>query len=454
MTKPQRSIHLNLFVRSVGHHAAAWKHPQSYARDDLDVGHYANLARLAERGKLDALVIADGYTGTVRRLEPFTLFSALATLTKRIGLIATVGTTYNEPYHVARQFASLDHISKGRAAWNIVTGLQSAAHQFGRDRHPDALERYASAGEFVDVVKQLWDSWEEDALVYDKASYVKLNPDKVYSIEFAGTFYRVKGHLNIPRPPQGYPVLVHSGSSEDGKELAARTADAVFTAQQTLPAAQTFYRDVKGRLDKYGRSPDDALIFPGLALIIGDTEAEARELEQQLFELLDKEEELRHLSQYFTVDLNEYPPDAPVPLDRLKPVGDGKAAGVVTSRRDVVIDAARRERLTIRQLLNRSATGHGHAVFVGSALQAADLIETWFTEGGADGFNILPPLFPSGLEAFVDKVVPELQNRGLFRTEYAGTTLREHYGLARPENVNRTVWSANGQTVKTEGLFV
>ncbi|GAA4850460.1 LLM class flavin-dependent oxidoreductase [Paenibacillus vulneris] len=449
MSKPNKKAHFNVFIRGTGHHAAASRHPSVNPDGGLDLEHFANQARIAERGLLDALFVADGYSGVSRRLEPFTLFSALAPLTKHLGFIATVGTTYNDPYHVARQFASLDHISKGRAAWNIVTTAQSAAHNFGRGEHPHVDERYRVGEEFVDVVKQLWDSWEEDALVYDKTSDQRLDSSKVYHINFAGNYYKVKGPLNIPRPPQGYPVLVQAGSSEGGKELAARTADAIFTAQQTLAAAQEFYRDVKGRLAKFGRTPDQLLILPGLCPVIGDTEAEARELEEELFSLLHLERSLSNLSRYFTVNLADYPLDAPVPLDKLRPAEEFRTG--ITSRRDVIIDAAFREKFTIKQFVSRSAGGHGHITFTGSVLQVADFIEQWIREGGSDGFNILPPIFPKGLEDFVDKVIPELQNRGLFRTEYEGTTLRENYGLARPENQHRKVWAANGQSLAASG---
>ncbi|MBW7452472.1 LLM class flavin-dependent oxidoreductase [Paenibacillus sepulcri] len=445
MTNVNRKAHFNVFIRSTGHHAASSRHPSVNPNGGLDLAHFVNQARIAERGLLDSLFVADGYSGASRRFEPFTLFSALAVLTKHIGFIATVGTTYNDPFHLARQFASLDHISKGRAAWNIVTGAQSAAHNFGRDEHPDVEQRYKVGEEFVDVVRQLWDSWEEDALVYDKEKGQQLDSNKVYSINFQGEYYKVKGPLNIPRPPQGYPVLVQAGSSEGGKELAARTAEAIFTAQQTLGAAQEFYRDVKGRLGKFGRNSEQLLILPGLSPIIGDTEAEARDLEEELFSLLNTKHSLQNLSRFFTVDLSEYPLDAPVPLDKLRPAEDFRVG--ITSRRDVIIDAAIRDKFTIKQFLSRSAGGHGHVTFSGSVLQVADFIEKWFREGGADGFNILPPIIPSGLEAFVDKVIPELQNRGIFRTAYEGKTLRENLGLARPDNQHKKVWAANGQSL-------
>ncbi|WP_127580006.1 LLM class flavin-dependent oxidoreductase [Paenibacillus koleovorans] len=440
MGKSARSLHFNVFIRGSGHHAGAWKHPSSDPKSDLSLDYYAGLAAIAERGLFDSLFTADNYSGTGRRLEPFTLLSALAGLTKHVGFIATVSTTYNDPFHVARKFASLDHLSNGRAAWNIVTGHSAAdAANFGRSEHPEPTKRYDIGDEFVEVTKQLWDSWEEDALVYDREADVALDSSKIYEVDFKGNYFNVKGPLNIARPPQGYPVLVQAGSSESGKELAAKTAEVIFTAQQTIGAAQEFYTDVKSRLAKYGRTPDQLLIMPGLSPIVADTEAEARELEAYLDSLVDTKRSLQRLSNYFTVDLNDYPLDALVPVEKSKPFGSLNTG--ITSRHEVVIDAARRDRMTIRQFLSRSYAGHGHVSFTGSVLQTADFIEKWFSERGADGFNILPPVFPSGLDTFVDKVIPELQNRGLFRTAYEGTTLRENLGLARPENRNKRIWA-------------
>ncbi|TMV52700.1 LLM class flavin-dependent oxidoreductase [Paenibacillus mesophilus] len=425
-------VHLNVFLRATGHHAGSWRHPDARPERELDIDYLIGLTRIAERGLLDSVFLADGYSGRMSKLEPFTQLAALAAATERIGLIATVGTVYNEPFHVARQFASLDHISGGRAGWNIVTGAGSAAHNFSMEEHPQLAERYESGEEFVEVVKQLWDSWEDDALLYDKKAGRLIDPGKVHEIHFKGSKYSVKGPLNIPRPPQGYPVLVQAGSSEAGKELAAKTAEVVFTAQQTLGAGREFYTDVKGRLGKYGRTRDDLVILPGLAPIIADTEAEARDIEEELFGLLNKEAALKHLSHYFTVDLAEYPLDGPVPVDKAKPYGSITTG--ISSRHEVVVDAAVRDAMTIRQFVSRSAGGHGHVTFTGSVVQAADFIENWFRSDAADGFNLLPQLFPNGLETFADKLIPELQNRGLFRSEYEGSTLREHLGLARPAN--------------------
>lgn len=440
MSHTERKLHLNVFLRAAGHHEAAWRHPSVRPGGDLDIHYLKEMALIAEQGLMDSVFLADGYAGRTAKLEPFTQLAALASVTSQIGLIATVGTVYNEPFHVARQFASLDHISEGRAGWNIVTGAGDASHNFGRTEHPEHASRYESAEEFVEVVKRLWDSWEDDALVYDKRAGIQIAADKVREINFQGKAYAVKGPLNIPRPPQGYPVLVQAGSSERGKELAAKTAEVIFTAQQTFGAGQAFYIDVKSRLKKYGRTQDQLHILPGFSPIVADTEAEARELEEELNALIDMKSALKQMSERFDVDLAEYPLDSPVPLNKAKPA---EAFNGIRSRQEAILDAARRDNMTIRQLIYRHAGGHGHNTFAGSTLQVADFIEAWFRGGACDGFNILPQTFPDGLKAFVDKVIPELQNRGLFRTEYEGRTLREKLGLARPANRSGAIRSGS-----------
>lgn len=450
MSETERKIRLNVFVRIAGHHAGGWKHPDAEPERDLDIDKYVELAQLAERGLIDSLFTADNYSGTGRRLEPFTLLSALAAVTTHIGLIGTVSTTYNDPFHVARKLASLDHLSKGRAAWNIVTGHSPEdGNNITRwDGYPEPSKRYEIGDEFVEVTKQLWDSWDEDDVTSSSERNLQVNHTNVHEIDFKGTYFNVKGPLNIPRPPQGYPVLVQAGSSEAGKELAAKHAEVIFTAQQTLGAAQEFYTDVKSRLAKYGRNPDQLLIMPGLGSIVGETEAEAKDLEDDLFSLLNLESSLKQASRFFSVDLSEYALDDLVPLDKVKPE-DGSRNGGITSRREVVLDAVRRDNLTIRQFLNRSAGGHGHVTYRGSYMQVADFIETWLRERGADGFNLLPQVVPHSLETFINKVIPELQNRGIFRTAYEGATLRENFGLTRPVNKNRQIWTArHHQAVK------
>ncbi|MEV0582554.1 LLM class flavin-dependent oxidoreductase [Nonomuraea sp. NPDC050310] len=427
-----KKLHLNAFLYGVGHHEAAWRHPRTEPSRLTDVRHYQELAKIAERGKLDSLFLADGLAlwGDVRHnalggLEPLTLLSALAAVTDRIGLIATVSTTYNEPFHVARKFASLDHISGGRAGWNIVTSAGEAeARNFGIERPPHA-ERYARADEFLEVATKLWDSWEDDAIVGDRVGGTYADVSRIHPIGHGGPHFRVEGPLNTSRSPQGRPLLVQAGSSEDGKEFAARHAEAVFTAQQTLREAREFSVDLKARLPRHGRRQDELLVLPGISPIIGSTEREALRLEKELEELIIPAYGLSQLSNLVGIDLDESALDRPLPEVSVETEG-------AQSRRRLVVDLARRERLTVRQLLARLAGGRGHRVVAGTPEQIADELQEWFEYGAADGFNIMPPLLPSSLTDFVDHVVPELQVRGLFRTDYQGRTLREHYGLARP----------------------
>ncbi|GAA4533671.1 LLM class flavin-dependent oxidoreductase [Amycolatopsis samaneae] len=433
-----RQLHLNAFVMPNGHHEAAWRHPSTDPRRARTLRHYVDIARTAERGMLDSLFLADGVAlwsnvkhNSHSHFEPLTLLSALAATTDHIGLIATASTTYNEPYHLARKFASLDHLSGGRAGWNIVTSAGvDEARNFNLGTRPGHELRYARATEFVDVVKKLWDSWDDDAAVLDRASGIYADTDRIRPIEHEGEHFRVRGPLNIERPVQGHPLLVQAGSSETGKEYAARHAEAVFTAQQTFAEGKAFYDDVKGRLAKYGRSPDEIKILPGISPIIGRTTAEARAREAELNALITPEYGLHQLSKLLDHDITGCPLDGPLP-------DVGSFTEGAQSRLALVVGLARRENLTIRQLLERLAGGRGHRVFAGTPVRIADELEQWFTGGAADGFNVMPPTLPGGLDEFVDLVVPELRRRGLFRAEYTGTTLREHYGLARPVNRNR-----------------
>lgn len=437
MGKTKRQLHLNLFIMNVGHHEAAWRRPDAEPHRMTDIRYFERLARIAEEAKFDSLFLADGlavnknirHGGSVG-LEPFTLLSALSAVTRHIGLIGTVSTTYNEPFHVARKFASLDHISGGRAGWNIVTSASPfEALNFNRDAHLEHGKRYERAREFLQVAKGLWDSWEDDALVLDKASGIFADDRKVREIQHAGESFKVRGPLNVPRSPQGYPVLVQAGSSEDGKEFAAQHAEAIFTAQQTLEEAQRFYADVKARAARFGRNPEELKILPGICAVIGETESEAIEKERELNELTVPEYGLHQLSNMLGVDLYTYPLDGPLPeLPPAETINGNR------SRFQLVVDLAQREKLTIRQLLHRLAGGRGHRTFAGTAVQVADQLEAWFVSGGSDGFNVMPPYLPGGLEEFARLVIPELQRRGLFRTEYAGRTLREHLGLPRPAN--------------------
>jgi N-acetyl-S-(2-succino)cysteine monooxygenase len=439
MASRKGQFSLGAFLMFTGHHVAAWRHPSASTSDTL--ADFVNFTRIAEAAKFDAVFLADGVAarfddGAASRkahngvypFEPITLLSALATQTSRIGLVATASTSYSDPFNLARQFASLDRLSEGRAGWNLVTsGDLDAAFNFGHDAHIRHADRYERAEEYFDVVSGLWDSWEDDAFVRDRASGVYFDPAKVRRLDHHGKHFKVRGPLNLPRSPQGHPVVVQAGSSEPGKELAARSAEAIFTAQQTLSDAVNFYADVKGRLTKYGRTPDDLKILPGVFPVVARTESEAREKFEELQNLIDPAVGLGLLKTHGAgIDLSGYPLDGPVP--DLSETDAGK------SRRELVLALARRENLTIRQLYLRIAGARGHWQIVGSPTQIADQLEERFVNYGADGFNIMAPTLPGGLTDFIELVVPELRRRGLFRSEYQGTTLREHLGLRRPES--------------------
>jgi FMN-dependent oxidoreductase (nitrilotriacetate monooxygenase family) len=359
------------------------------------------------------------------------LLTALAMATDRIGLIATASTTYNAPYNLARRFASLDHVSGGRAGWNIVTTAErGSAQNFGLDDRPAHRERYRRAAEFVDVSVRLWDSWEDGAEIGDKTAGLYADTGRIHPVDYAGEFLRVRGPLNVPRSPQGRPLLVQAGSSEDGREFAARYAEAIFTAQQTLEDAQRFYADIKQRARRLGRDPDQVKILPGIVPVIGSTEAEARALDAELEELIIPEYGLAQLSRVLEVPAETLKLDQPLPEDVFsRPRVEG-----AQSRFDLVTELGKREKLTVRQLIARLGGGRGHRTFTGTPQQVADTIEDWFDRGAADGFNVMPPVLPSGLEVFAEHVLPIIRKRGLFRTGYAGRTLREHYGLPRPDS--------------------
>lgn len=437
MSSLPRQIHLNAFLRNIGQHEAAWRRPETSLAGLTDIDHYVRLARVAERGLLDAIFFADHPVLKDRTedrpfdtLDPLTLLAALSASTTHIGLVATASTTYNEPYNVARRYATLDHVSKGRAAWNIVTTANAdAAANFGYPHHPETLERYDRAAEFIEVVQKLWDSWEVDAIIGDKLLGKLVDPDRIHAIEHRGKHFSVRGPLEVPRGPQGHPVLFQAGSSEPGKDLAARFADAVFTAQPDFDNARAFYRDVKSRAKAHGRNPDSVLILPGLSFFIGDTESQALALQEE-FESLT-------LPTYGLAQLNRITGGnyRLEDLDRTFELPDELPDSVtMKSRVDLIRHIARTETLTLAQLLRRLSAGRGHRVIAGTAEQVADSIETWFTQGAADGFNLIAPALPSSLEVFVDRVIPILQARGLFRTEYQGRTLRENLGLPVPEN--------------------
>ena len=430
------TLSLNLFIYPGGPHEAAWRYPGSDPTRVLDIGYYQDLARKAEEATFDAVFFADGPAladniryATRFRLEPFTWMSAIAAVTSRIGLIGTASTTYSEPYNLARLFASLDHLSKGRAGWNIVTtGAPNAAQNFGLDEHPVHAARYARAEEFLEVVTKLWDSWEDEAFVADQASGVFADTDRIHPIDHVGEHFSVAGPLNTPRTPQGRPVYVQAGSSEDGRAFAARWAEAIFTAHQTLGSAQEFYRDIKTRARRHGRRPEHVKVLPGLSPFIGSTTAEAEALHEEFNALTQPAYSLDLLRRLVGVDLTPYDLDGPFPrhlVDETQERSEG-------SRFRVVLDIVDRERPTIRQLTHRLAGARGHHVVVGTPEHVADVITEWHAEGAADGFNVMPPWLHGGFDVFVDEVVPILRRRGLFRTEYDGRTLREHYGLPRP----------------------
>lgn len=439
MSQAPRQLKLGAFLMATGHHVAAWRHPDVPANAGLDFKHYKHLAQAAERARFDTLFVADSVaaaTGDIAsrmarsdHFEPLTLLSALSAVTEHIGLISTVTTSYNEPYHVARKFASLDHLSGGRAGWNLVTSDAAAeAQNFGRDEHIGHAERYSRAREFHQVVTGLWDSWADDAFTRDKASGQYYDPAKLHVLNHSGEHFKVKGPLNVARSPQGRPVIVQAGSSETGRELAAQTAEVVFTAQTSLANAQAFYSDLKGRLAKFGRTPDSLKIMPGVFVVVGETEVLAREKFEAFQALVEPEVGVALLGRMLgNFDLSGYPLDGPLPELPLTDSGQ-------QSRQKLLTELAGRENLSLAELGRKIAGGRGHYSLIGTPVQIADQLQEWFEQGAADGFNVLVPHLPGGLEDFADHVVPELQRRGLFRTEYEGTTLRENLGLEKPAN--------------------
>lgn len=433
-----RQLHLGAFMRPVSIHTGAWRYPGAYPDANFNFGHLKRFAQKLEAGKFDAFFMADHLavlnmpvealkrSHTVTSFEPFTLLSALAGATERIGLVATASTTFDAPYHIARRFASLDHISGGRAGWNIVTTSNpDAALNFGLDAEVDHGERYDRAREFYDVVTGLWDSFADDAFIRDRESGLYFDPDKMRRLDHKGEHLSVRGPLNIARPPQGWPVIVQAGASEPGRQLAAETAEVVFAAHGTLAAGQAFYADVKGRMEKIGRNPDHLKILPGVLTVVGDSVEEAREKRALLDSFVHYDSAIASLSIALGHDATGFDPDGPLP--------DIPETNHSKSGRERTIALARRENLTVRQLAQRLG-GYGGLAFVGTPKTIADEMEQWLVERGSDGFNVMFPYLPQGLDDFVNKVVPELQRRGLFRREYQGPTLRDHLGLPRPAN--------------------
>jgi FMN-dependent oxidoreductase (nitrilotriacetate monooxygenase family) len=449
----KRQLHLNLFIHSRGHHEASWRHPAASRLPLTDVRYYQDLAQRAEAALFDSIFLADQLAlgGDVAQaprtwLEPITVLAAMAVATSRVGLIATASTTYSEPFNLARQFASIDHISNGRAAWNIVTSwLATAAENYGEAGQVSHADRYARGEEFMEVVKALWDSWASDAIVDDRAAGVYARRERIRPINHRGDFYAVAGPLNMPRCPQGRPVLVQAGSSDTGRRFAARHAEAVFTAHMAKATAQEFYADLKRLATAEGRLPEQVLILlPGLSPMIAGTESEAQTLAREVNELADPEVGRKRLSGRFGGhDFSHLPLDRPLTSADFP---DPESVQAARSRTEVILNLVKRDKPTLRQLLGYLAGARGHFVTAGTPEQIADLIENWFSDGAADGFNIMPPLLPAQLDVFSAEVIPILQRRKLFRTEYTGTTLREHYGLPWPTSVfDHPSWTAEVQ---------
>ncbi|MFT4268429.1 MAG: LLM class flavin-dependent oxidoreductase [Xenophilus sp.] len=428
-------LHLNLNLMNAGSHAAAWRWPGHEPASFFDIDYYVDIARLAEHGLFDAIFLADmpAAPGRPERrpfqaLEPSLVLTAIARATGHIGLIGTLSSSFNEPYNIARRFSTLDHLSRGRAAINVITSADLAsAHNFGLDAVLPHAERYARAEEFVQVLKALWDSWEDDAFVGDAASGLFVDPSRLHAPAHRGRFFSVQGPLNLPRSPQGHPVLVQAGGSADGVRFASRHAEAVFSVAQTLEAAAEYARALRDGARAAERNPATLRIFPGLITILGGTEEEARRREQALWELSDLEHGIRWLSGLLEVDLSALDPDAPLPADLQIPPD-----GAQTFAREALAKA-RREGLSLRQLVRlQGAGGTNHRVIVGTPETIADAMHDWYRSGHVHGFNVMPDVFPSGLESFVGEVVPLLQRKGIYRRQYTGRTLREHYGLPRP----------------------
>ena len=435
----QKKLRLGAFMRPVSIHTAAWRYPGGTPDANFNLKALVKYAQTLERGKFDAFFMADHLavlnmpmdalkrSATVTSFDPLTLLPALAMATKHLGLIATASSTFEPAYTIARRFASLDHISEGRAGWNLVTTSNpDAALNFGMDDQMPHAERYARAREFFDVVTGLWDSWADDAFVRDVENGIYFEPSRLHVLDHKGKYLKVRGPLNIARPVQGWPVIVQAGASDAGRQLAAETAEMVFAAGGPIDGARAFYADVKGRAKKIGRNPDHIKILPGAFVVVGDSLDEAKEKRARLDSLVNYDSSIAAVSMALGVDARQFDPDKPLPDD----IPETEAS---KSGRDRVIELGKRENLTVRQIAGRLG-GYGGLGMLGTPAMIADQMEEWLVTEACDGFNVMFPYLPGGLDDFVDKVVPELQRRGLFRTEYEGTTLRENLGLPRPEN--------------------
>ncbi|MFO1081267.1 MAG: LLM class flavin-dependent oxidoreductase [Reyranellaceae bacterium] len=434
----RKQLHLGAFMRPVSIHTAAWRYPGGTPDANFNLQALVRYAQTLERGRFDAFFMADHLavlnmpmealkrSATVTSFDPLTLLPALAMVTERLGLIATASSTFEPPYTIARRFASLDHISGGRAGWNLVTTSNpDAALNFGLDEHMEHGERYARAREYFDVVTGLWDSWADDAFVRDVESGLYFDPARLHVLDHKGKYLKVRGPLNIARPVQGWPVIVQAGASDAGRQLAAETAEMVFAAGGPIEAGRAFYADVKGRAARYGRNPDHLKILPGAFTIIGESLDEAKEKRALLDSLVSYDSGIAALSIAIGQDARKFDPDGPLP--------EIPETNASKSGRERVVALAQREKLTVRQIAGRLG-GYGGLAMMGTPKMIADQMEEWLTTGASDGFNVMFPYLPGGLDDFVNKVVPELQRRGIYRTEYSGTTLREHLGLPRPEN--------------------
>src|SRR6516162_4430807 len=433
-----RRLHLGAFMRPVGIHTAWWRYPGAYPDANFNLRHLVRFAQTLERGRFDAWFMADHLavlnmpmaalkrSATVTSFDPLTLLPALAIVTEHLGPIATASTTFEPPYVIARRFASLDHISGGRAGWNLVTTSNpDAALNFGMTEQMEHGERYRRAREFFDVVTGLWDSWAEDAFVRNVENGIYFNPERLHVLDHKGEFLSVRGPLNIARPIQGWPVIVQAGASDAGRQLAAETAEMIFASGGRLGDAQAYYADVKGRAERLGRDPEHIKILPGCLVVVGETAEEARKKRALLDSLVHPDSGLASLSIALGHDASQFDLDGPLP--------DIPESNASKSGRERVIERARRDNLTVRQLA-QIAGSYGGLALVGTPKMIADQMEEWLSSEACDGFNIMFPHVPGGLDDFVDEVVPELQRCGLFRREYEGTTLRENLGLPRPEN--------------------
>jgi len=433
-----KSLHLTAFMRPVSLHTGAWRYPGAYADANFNFKHLKAFAQKLEAAKFDAFFMADHLavlnmpvealkrSHTVTSFEPFTLLSALAAVTDKIGLAATASTTFDEPYHIARRFASLDHISQGRAAWNIVTTSNpDSALNFGKDEHVEHGERYKRAREFYDVVTGLWDSFADDAFIRDQESGIFFDPSKMHVLDHHGDDFNVRGPLNIARPVQGWPVIVQAGQSEPGRQLAAETAEVVFCAPRDIVESKKLYSDLKSRLAAAGRAPSSLKILPAAFIVLGDSLEEAKQKRAKLDSLVHYDSGIASLSIALGHDVSGFDPD-----DYLPQIPETNAS---KSGRAQVLKLAEEEKLTVRQLAQRYG-GYSGLAFVGTVESVADEMQKWLEEDASDGFTVVFPFLPQGLDDVAERLVPELQRRGIFRTDYEGSTLREHLGLPRPSN--------------------